>query len=332
MVRAAQAGGVQFDLARRQFLFQPYFVMAIDRQFILQQTLQAVASAAPGELRKSLNCKVVFKGEEGVDAGGVTKEFFQLLVVQLFDINTGMWSTEFGDGRNTWFNADCTWNQDGYYLVGVMIGLAVYNSVILDVHFPQTVYRKLLGLPLGLEDMVDPEVQRGLQDMLDYEKDDVEDVFCLTFEVTWHSLGMERKRQLKPGGANTPVTSGNREEYVMLYFKWLLVDSIKSQYDECERGFMQVMEDSSLELLRPEELELMVAGTPELDFDALERNAEYEGGFDRESPVVKNLWRFVKQAPTLEIFNGKQQSSYWRSRRTSVQSATVRKESIFVVV
>lgn len=295
MVRAAQAGGVQFDAARRQFLFNPYFVMAIDRQYMLQQTLQAVACAAPGELRKSL--KVVFKGEDGVDAGGVTKEFFQLLVVQLFDINTGMWSTDFGDGLHTWFNADCTWNQDGYYLVGILVGLAFYNSVILDVHFPQAIYRKLLGLPLGLEDMVDPEVQRGLQQLLDYEGDDIEDIFCLTFEVTWNSLGMERKKELKSGGANIPVNNDNKEEYVMLYVKWLLVDSVQSQYHEFERGFMQVMDGSSLDLLRPEELELLVVGTPELDFDALERNTEYEGGFEKESAVVKNLWRFVREAP-----------------------------------
>ena len=32
-------------------------------------------------LRKKL--KVVFRGEEGVDEGGVTKEFFQLLTVQV---------------------------------------------------------------------------------------------------------------------------------------------------------------------------------------------------------------------------------------------------------
>ncbi len=294
MVRAAQAQGVTFDLARRQFLFNPYFVMAIDRQYLLQQTLQAVASAAPGELRKSL--KIVFKGEDGVDAGGVTKEFFQLLVVQLFDINTGMWATQLGDGIQAWFNADCTWNQDGYFLVGVLVGLAVYNSVILDVHFPQTVYRKLLGLPLGLEDMIDPEIQRGLKSLLEYEDEDVEDVFCLTFEVAWNSLGMERKRELKPGGASIPVTSDNREEYVMLYVKWLLVDSIQDQYNEFERGFMQVMESSSLDLLRPEELELLVVGTPELDFGALQGNAEYEGGYDKDSPVVQNLWRFVKES------------------------------------
>jgi hypothetical protein len=294
MVKAAQSEGVQFDAVRREFLFQPYLVLAIDREHMLQQTLQVVASSSPGQLRKSL--KIVFKGEDGVDAGGVRKEFFQRLVAQLFDVNTGMWSMDFGDGNHTWFNSDCTWNNDGYYLVGVLVGLALYNSVLLDVHFPHGVYRKLLGMPLGLEDMVDEEVRNGLQGLLDYDGDDVEDIFCLTFEVSWMDLGTERRQELKPGGANIPVTSDNREEYVILYVKWHLVDSVRSQYDEFERGFIRVMEDSSLDLLGPDELELLVVGTPELDFAALEANAEYEG-FEKDSPLVKNFWRFVKTAP-----------------------------------
>jgi alpha-tubulin suppressor-like RCC1 family protein len=292
MVQAAQTGGVSFNPATREFMFKPYFVLAIDRKYLLQQTLQAVANASPRELQKSL--KVVFKGEDGVDAGGVTKEFFQLLIQKLFDINTGMWKVE--NQHEYWFNSDCTWNDDGFYLVGVLVGLALYNSVILDVHFPHVIYRKLLGKPLGLEDVVDVDVKNGLKHLLDYEGEDVEEIFCLSFEVTWMMLGQEYKKELKPDGARIPVTGANKEEYVMLYVKWLLVDSVEPQYVEFERGFMQVMDGSSLDLLRPKELELLVVGMPDLDFAALEETAKYEGGFDENDPVVKNLWRWVKSS------------------------------------
>jgi alpha-tubulin suppressor-like RCC1 family protein len=302
MVEAAQADGVSFDAQTREFKFQPYFVLSIDRKYLLQQTLQAVAKASTEKLRKGL--KVVFKGEDGVDAGGVTKEFFQLLCEKLFDVNTGMWTTSFGNHNKTWFNSDCTWNGDGFYLVGVLCGLAVYNSVILDVHFPHAIYRKLLGLPLGLEDLIDEDVRKGLKSLLDYDGDDAEDVFCLSFEVAWMDLGQERKKELKAGGSDIAVTSENKEEYVRLYVKWLLVDSIASQYDEFERGFNQVMEDSSLDILLAEELELLVTGTPELDFLALEGSSEYEGGFDKDSAVVQNIWKWIQSAslPTQEQF------------------------------
>jgi len=59
-------------------------------------------SATITELRKSL--KIVFKGEDGIDAEGVTKAFFQLLCEKLFDVNTGMWTTSLTN--DTWFNPD----------------------------------------------------------------------------------------------------------------------------------------------------------------------------------------------------------------------------------
>lgn len=42
------------------------------------------------------------------------------------------------------------------------------------------------------------------------------------------------------------------------------------------------------------ELELLVVGSPELDFKALERNAKYEG-YVSTSPVIINFWKWVKE-------------------------------------
>ena len=128
----------------------------------------------------------------------------------------------------------------------------------------------------------------------------MEDVFCLTFELTWTELGEERRLELIPDGANIPVTSENREEYVLRYVRWVLVDSIQSQWNSFQTGLMRVLEDSSLDLFLPEELELLVVGSPDLDFTALEENSKYEGGYDRESEVVKNFWKFVHDAPPEE--------------------------------
>ena len=57
------------------------------------------------------------------------------------------------------------------------------------------------------------------------------------------------------------------------------------------------MEGSSLHLLRPDELELLVVGNSELDFAALQKNTQYDGGFHEHSPVVQNLWQFVHESP-----------------------------------
>lgn len=54
-----------------------------------------------------------------------------------------------------WFNSSSLENEAQYTLVGLILGLAIYNNCILDVHFPMVVYRKLLGKRGTLVDLAD---------------------------------------------------------------------------------------------------------------------------------------------------------------------------------
>ena len=67
-----------------------------------------------------------------------------MLSEELFDVHSGLWSSQYGDDIN-WFNSDNTWDENGYELIGVLFGMALYNSVLLDVRFPLAVYRKIVS-------------------------------------------------------------------------------------------------------------------------------------------------------------------------------------------
>ena len=47
--------------------------------------------------------------------------------------------------RTFWFSHLSLELESEYRLVGSVLGLAIYNGVILDLHFPPVVYKKLLG-------------------------------------------------------------------------------------------------------------------------------------------------------------------------------------------
>ncbi len=49
-----------------------------------------------------------------------------------------------------------------------------------------------------------------------------------------------------------------------------------------------------------QEVERLVCGNPNLDFDALERNSKYEGGFSPSTLAVQWLWDIVKTELTFE--------------------------------
>ena len=59
------AQGLTYNAQERTFEFNPFYVLDIDREHLLPQTLQKLSKAEPKDLRRKL--RVVFKGEDGVD-------------------------------------------------------------------------------------------------------------------------------------------------------------------------------------------------------------------------------------------------------------------------
>eukprot|EP01136_Pigoraptor_vietnamica_P043660 Opistho-1_new@19362 len=193
--------------------------------------------------------------------------------------------------RTFWFRPHETGCDDEYELIGLIVGLAIYNAVILDVHFPLAVYRKLAGKPVGLADLDSshPDLARGLRQLLEFDGD-VAEVFARNFQVTYGSFGHYITEDLVEGGGDIAVTNENREEYVRLYADWVLNKSVRQQFDAFKKGFDLVTADSALKLFRPEEVELLVCGDKELDFVALQQATAYDGGFDENHPVIRNFW------------------------------------------
>ena len=126
--------------------------------------------------------KVIFVGEEAVDEGGVQKELFMLICRQLFNPQYGMFSLS-QTTRTFWFNPSCIdWVE--LELIGKILGLAIYNGIILDLQFPSVVYKKLLGLKPNFADLCDgfPSFGDGLKQLLEYEGD-VENDLGVAFQV-----------------------------------------------------------------------------------------------------------------------------------------------------
>jgi len=226
----------------------------------------------------------------------VQKEFFQLIVRSIFDADYGMFVTT--RGNLYWFNRSSFNELDDFKLIGTILGLALYNGVILDVKYPKVAYKKLLNEKPTLDDLhdVDPDLQDGLRKLLAYAGDDVEDLFELTFQVTYEAYGEARTYDLKPGGGDIPVTKENKQEYVDLYVQYFLDSSVKKLFDAFLAWFKAVCNSPAFDLFRWEELELLICGSPVLDFEELEKSTQYEG-YDEDHPLIKNFWEVVHSLP-----------------------------------
>lgn len=69
--------------------------------------------------------------------------------------------------------------------------------------------------------------------------------------------------------------------------------NIGAQYSAFHKGFHRMCDGPVLQLFRPEELELLVCGSPNLDFEALERSTHYDDGYTKDSETIQRFWRVV---------------------------------------
>lgn len=59
------------------------------------------------------------------------------------------------ESQTVWFNTTSFESDAQFTLIGIVLGLAIYNNIILDVHFPMVVYKKLMGKKGTYHDLKD---------------------------------------------------------------------------------------------------------------------------------------------------------------------------------
>ncbi|KAM9503407.1 ubiquitin-protein ligase E3A-like isoform 2-T9 [Salvelinus alpinus] len=284
-----------YSLVQGQQL-NPYLRLKVRRDHIIDDALvrlEMISMENPADLRKQLF--VEFEGEQGVDEGGVSKEFFQLVLEEMFNPDIGMFTYD-ESTKLFWFNPSSLENEAQFTLIGIVLGLAIYNNCILDVHFPMVVYRKLMGKKGTYLDLADshPVQYQSLKELLDYEGD-VEEDMMITFQISQTDLfGDPITYDLKENGDKIPVNADNRKEFVCLYGDYILNKSVERQFKAFRRGFQMVTNESPLNcLFRPEEVELLICGSRNLDFHALEETTEYDGGYNKDCRIIKDFWETV---------------------------------------
>ncbi|CAO3587479.1 unnamed protein product [Absidia cylindrospora] len=297
----------QMEIKRREAFFNmlfhqrasaPYLVLSIRRNYLIDDSLRQLVQHEL-DLKKLL--RIEFVGEDGVDAGGLRKEWFLLLVRSLFDPQYGMFTYD-EESTLCWFNPGSFENEDQFFLVGLVLGLAIYNSTILDIHLPLVCYKKLLDQKVGLEDLEDfqPGLARGLRQLLTYDGD-VESTFCRSFVMELDIYGERQIIPLLPDGENVMVNNNNRAHYVDLYVDYVLNKTVERQFGAFQRGFYHMCGGNALSLFRPDEIELLVRGSDKpLDIDLLRSRTEYHG-FKEDDPIIGYFWNVIKMMePTMQ--------------------------------
>ncbi|KAJ5815527.1 hypothetical protein N7474_007304 [Penicillium riverlandense] len=236
-----------------------------------------------------------FHGEEGVDAGGVTREWFQVLARGMFNPNYALFIPVAADRTTFHPNRLSGINEQHlmfFKFIGRIIGKAMYEGRVLDCHFSRAVYKSILGRSVSIKDMetLDLDYYKSLLWMLE---NDITDIITETFAIETDAFGEKEVIDLIPDGRNIPVTQENKEEYVQRVVEYRLVESVREQLDNFLKGFHDIIPPDLISIFNEQELELLISGLPEIDVDEWKNNTELHN-YSASSPQIQWFWRAVR--------------------------------------
>ncbi|KAI7860984.1 E3 ubiquitin-protein ligase RSP5 [Circinella umbellata] len=265
----------------------------VRRERIFEDAYAEIMRQAPADLRKRLMIK--FDGEDGLDYGGLSREFFFLLSHEMFNPFYCLFEYSAHDNYTLQINPHSAVNPEhlNYFrFIGRVVGLAIFHRRFLDAFFIVSFYKMILNKKVTVADMesVDADFHRSLQWILD---NDITDVLDLTFSTDDDQFGEVVTVDLKPGGRDIEVTEENKREYVNLVTEWRISKRVQEQFKAFKEGFNQLIPQDLVNVFDERELELLIGGIAEIDVDDWKKHTDYRG-YTEQDDVIQWFWKCVR--------------------------------------
>ncbi|CAJ1057043.1 NEDD4-like E3 ubiquitin-protein ligase WWP2 isoform X2 [Xyrichtys novacula] len=269
--------------------------ISVSRQTLFEDSFQQIMNVKPYDLRRRLY--IIMRGEEGLDYGGIAREWFFLLSHEV--LNPMYCLFEYA-GKNNYclqINPASSINPDHltyFRFIGRFIAMALYHGKFIDTGFTLPFYKRMLDKKPTLKDLesIDPEFYNSIMWVKEnnLEECGVELYFAQDMEI----LGKVSTHQLKDDGENELVTEENKEEYISLLTDWRFTRGVEEQTKAFLDGFNEVVPLEWLRYFDEKELELMLCGMQEIDMADWQKNTIYRH-YTKNSKQIHWFWQVVKE-------------------------------------
>ncbi|GMF34709.1 unnamed protein product [Phytophthora fragariaefolia] len=279
------------------------------------QAFRQLNQVDPALLRRQIDSKgrlfsVKFRGEEGVDWGGVYREGATSMVDDLFSPHFSLFMLcpngqhDTGNNRGMYLpNPKCTSPvaMQMFAFVGQLLGISLRTHGDFPFMLPSQVWKQLLGQPLTRSDLegTDAMFIQMLDGIANCENDGIftEEEFAAAFsglELRFTASSCTGEEiELVPGGRHVTVGFHNRLEYCRLAERARL-EECSAQVAAMARGFATLFPRRVLTLLTWQELEILTCGSPKIDLDLWQRHTRYDG-YSEDDPTVQLFWESLAE-------------------------------------
>uniref|UniRef100_A0A7E4V081 E3 ubiquitin-protein ligase n=1 Tax=Panagrellus redivivus TaxID=6233 RepID=A0A7E4V081_PANRE len=268
--------------------------ITVTRGNLFEDSFQEIMRKNAVDLRRRLY--IQFKGEDGLDYGGIAREWFFLLSHEVLNPMYCLFMYAGSSNYSLQINPASFVNPDHlkyFEFIGRFIAMALFHGKFIYSGFTLPFYKKMLNKKITLKDLeaVDSEIYNSIVWIRDNNIDECN--MELYFVIDYELLGEIKTCELKEGGKDIAVNETNKEEYIELLVEWRFNRGIEQQTKAFFQGFTSVFPLEWLQYFDERELELLLCGMQEIDVDDWQRNTVYRH-YAPQSRQILWFWQFVR--------------------------------------
>lgn len=272
----------------------------IMREEIIHSTINNFDLITAEDFHKEF--QITFVGEIAMDAGGLLREWFTLLMKKYFSEDYGLLERAKSSCVSYHFKApNKNERVKEYTVLGKIVAKALFEKTPIYCPLNRIIYKHLVQEKPTLEDLsyYDEELFKSL---IFIKNNDISNIFFETFIMPGTSNDSENKCiELKPGGNSEQVTEENKEEYISLVTEYIFQKSIAESLSAFLDGFYYVIPKDFISVLTPEEVELIICGLPYIDLQEWQDFTEYRGEYNKNHPVIIKFWKILSELSQDEL-------------------------------
>lgn len=276
--------------------------LKINRENLLDSSIRAFKSFATGDWCKKF--EIEFVGENGLDWGGLRREWVELLCKAFFDpeSQTALFK-RFKNDKQGLIHPNPNSNQKQYLILyefaGKVVGKILLDSAfgsckcLVNARFTRSFLAQWIGLRVNYRyfEQDDPDLYvRKIKFILENDVSML-DLYFVEEEYDQKTGKLYRTFDLIPNGSNTRVTEENKIRYLDALAQFRLSNSVKEQVDSFLNGLNDLIPDNLLSIFDENEIELLVCGAATYSLSDLRLNHVVTCAIYDFQKVVDWFWR-----------------------------------------
>ncbi|XP_067009797.2 apoptosis-resistant E3 ubiquitin protein ligase 1 [Anabrus simplex] len=276
--------------------------MKINREKLLESSMKATKGFSVSDWCR--NFEITFQGEQGLDWGGVRREWFELICAALFDARNGLFAS-FSDNQQALVHPNPRrpphLKLKHYEFAGRVVGKCLYESALggsyrqlVRARFTRSFLAQIIGLRVHYKyfEQDDPDLYLSkVKYILDH---DVEEMDLYFVEEEYDCSGQLIKvAELIPGGAKVRVRNTTKHQYLDTLAQYRLATSLKDEVEHFLKGLNELIPDNLLSIFDENELELLLCGTGEYSIADFRAHHVVNGGSSEFRRILDWFWTAV---------------------------------------